>query len=734
MRLLVLAAIFFSLFYRAYPLETGRELGTDAVELFRGGMYGEIVKLSRDTVTRDGRTKLLLALSYDRLGLPQQSIAELKELFLQRNLFRSYAAYLLGLRFEERGELQNALRWYRNAIDASGSPDSKFPLSADGRAIALASLHRSGNIGIRDPSCYEEVSKTLERASDDYPNALYHLGLLYLNRGEGDRAVETLVGAIRSGDDVKLERKVIETITGDFRLIEKADSKGLSKHEIVQICLDNDLFRNALFVTYLLPYGADVARLRALCFSRMGDYASAALLYNEYYEQFKDPDGLLQAAIAYNQMGDKGHARAFLEKYDCAEEPGGRNNADALLLQLRLERERVPTEEFVRSSGTFVNANRSYPGLDRVIQETFYFTLQKKLPDQALDYLKGAYESLKDPLFRAWGSYLLGLYLDKRYYFDALSLFPGSYYYHMAAKELMLESDLVEEADELYDLGKFDEALDLYIRLYSKGSGETHVRDRIERILARSPAVSRLHDLSKLQTGEMPSILFTLYKTGLFDELEGLVGEALTVEGEKEDFYYFYLLSLIAYEQGKPFTGVKNAEDMLRSTDPRYAVFLPPDILKLLYPNVYRDLIYDRTRAASSRFDDLFVLSIIREESRYNDRAQSLRGAMGLMQILPSTARWLRGGRFDRSDLYDPAYNIQTGVLYLKFLSERFGSDAAVLAAYNGGPGNVKKWLSSSEPSEERKFIEEIPFPETRNYVKKVLTAYAMYRLLYEGL
>jgi soluble lytic murein transglycosylase len=73
-------------------------------------------------------------------------------------------------------------------------------------------------------------------------------------------------------------------------------------------------------------------------------------------------------------------------------------------------------------------------------------------------------------------------------------------------------------------------------------------------------------------------------------------------------------------------------------------------------------------------------------------------------------------------------------VLYLKFLSERFGSDAAVLAAYNGGPGNVKKWLSSSEQSDDRKFIEEIPFPETRNYVKKVLTAYEMYRSLYEGL
>jgi soluble lytic murein transglycosylase len=734
MRSSVLTVIFFSIFSCAYPFANGRKLQTDAVDLFRAGMYGEIIRLSRDNEVEDGPTKLLLALSYDKLGLPQQSNGELKELFLQRNFLRPYAAYLLGLRFEELGDAQNAVRWYKNAFNASGSPDSKFPLSADGRAVALASLHRLGNIGIRDGSCYDTVMKTLTKASADYPIALYHLGLLFLNRGDKERAVETLVGVLQSGSDEKVEKKIIETLTGDFRLIEKADSKGLSKHEIVQICIKTGLFRNALFVTYLLPYGADVARLRALCFSRMGDYASSALLYNEYYMQFKDPDGLLQAAIAYNQMGDKEHARAFLTKYVRESEPGGRSNADALFLQLKLERERVPPETFVRSSESFVNGNRSYPGLDRVIQETFYFTLQNKLSDQALEYLKGAYDSIKDPLFRAWGSYLLGLYLDNRYYLDALSLFPGSYYYHMAARELVLEADLVKEADELYDLGNFDDALELYIRLYSKGSDETRVRDRIGRILGRSPAVSRLYDLGRLQTGEISSVLFTLLKMGLSEELEDLVEEALAVEGEKEDFYYFYLLSRVAYEQGKPFSGVRNAEDMLRSTDPRYAVFLPPEILKLLYPNVFRELIYDRTRAAASKFDDLFILSIIREESRYNDRAQSLRGAMGLMQILPSTARWIRGGRFERADLFDPGYNIQTGVLYLKFLSERFGSDAAVLAAYNGGPANAKKWLSSSEHSDERKFIEEIPFQETRNYVKKVLTSYAMYRSLYEDL
>jgi len=93
-----------------------------------------------------------------------------------------------------------------------------------------------------------------------------------------------------------------------------------------------------------------------------------------------------------------------------------------------------------------------------------------------------------------------------------------------------------------------------------------------------------------------------------------------------------------------------------------------------------------------------------------------------------------RGVRLDRADLLDPGINIRTGVLYLNFLSRRFGSDAEVLAAYNGGPGNVKKWLAVSDHGDERKFTEEIPFPETRNYVKRVLTSYAMYRSIYGAL
>jgi soluble lytic murein transglycosylase len=168
-------------------------------------------------------------------------------------------------------------------------------------------------------------------------------------------------------------------------------------------------------------------------------------------------------------------------------------------------------------------------------------------------------------------------------------------------------------------------------------------------------------------------------------------------------------------------------------TGKKYLLFFPADILKLLYPYHYKAVIrHYLDEISSDNFNTCFILSIIREESRFNTRAVSPVGALGLMQLMPDTAEWLNKDRITKEAIFDPALNIKLGVLYLKFLEERFDFNAAVLSAYNGGPSNVKKWLSYREEENIQQYIEEIPFNETRNYVKKVLTGYAIYKMLYE--
>lgn len=120
----------------------------------------------------------------------------------------------------------------------------------------------------------------------------------------------------------------------------------------------------------------------------------------------------------------------------------------------------------------------------------------------------------------------------------------------------------------------------------------------------------------------------------------------------------------------------------------------------------YGDLIY--RKAEKYDVDPALVAAVIEQESRFKSRARSHVGARGLMQLMPRTGRWM-GAR----DLYDPEQNVDAGVKYLKYLEKRFdGNRKLVIAAYNGGEGNVQRYRGVP------------PFRETRNYVKKVTQNY----------
>ena len=129
------------------------------------------------------------------------------------------------------------------------------------------------------------------------------------------------------------------------------------------------------------------------------------------------------------------------------------------------------------------------------------------------------------------------------------------------------------------------------------------------------------------------------------------------------------------------------------------------------------------------------IFSVIKVESDFDPNACSSAGALGLMQILPSTFEWLTGEEhldenLSSFSLTDPEVNIRYGTYYLRYLYFKFGNWDTVLAAYNGGEGNVAKWLENPEYSDKNGNLTYIPFEETRNYVKKVNDAIATYEKL----
>lgn len=153
-----------------------------------------------------------------------------------------------------------------------------------------------------------------------------------------------------------------------------------------------------------------------------------------------------------------------------------------------------------------------------------------------------------------------------------------------------------------------------------------------------------------------------------------------------------------------------------------------------VYPFPYQEII--KQEAARNNLDPNLIAAIIKTESNFSTGAESRVGARGIMQIMPETGSWaaekmdLDG--FHPDDLYDAETNIRIGCWYVKNLNQEFnGNKILVVAAYNGGRGNVKSWLQNKSWTGEHTDVDQIPFPETRSYVKKVLKNYDWYRYLY---
>ena len=159
---------------------------------------------------------------------------------------------------------------------------------------------------------------------------------------------------------------------------------------------------------------------------------------------------------------------------------------------------------------------------------------------------------------------------------------------------------------------------------------------------------------------------------------------------------------------------------------------LPDEAWRLLFPRPYRDIV--STHAAKTSLDANLLLGIMRQESAFNEKAQSKANARGLMQILPSTGRRLarqaKIPRYSTRSLFQAETNITLGTRFFASLLEQFGKTELALAAYNAGPGRVKRWLQEYGGEDMAEFVEQIPFSETRGYVKQVLSNKAHYDLL----
>jgi soluble lytic murein transglycosylase len=152
-----------------------------------------------------------------------------------------------------------------------------------------------------------------------------------------------------------------------------------------------------------------------------------------------------------------------------------------------------------------------------------------------------------------------------------------------------------------------------------------------------------------------------------------------------------------------------------------------------LYPFPYRESIEQWSQ--QRQLNPMLVTALIRQESRFEPKIRSVVGATGLMQVMPETAEWVAGqSDLKQYNLEDPQDNINLGTWYLDFTHREYANNSLfAVASYNAGPGNVADWIDRFDTTDPDRFVENIPFDETKGYVEAVFENYWNYLRLYNS-
>jgi len=344
-----------------------------------------------------------------------------------------------------------------------------------------------------------------------------------------------------------------------------------------------------------------------------------------------------------------------------------------------------------------------------------------------------------------WRAYKHGRWADTIRVFErAAADFPRSdyrppwLYWSGRAHELLKEMSL---ADERYSLVRVDYLNSYYGRLAVKRLGGRTPPPRVVVDEQTSPgADDQTPPIVLWPPNE--SIVRALLGLELFTQALDELRYAQKVWGDSPAIQA--TIAWISRQQGqsesgtRQFTLFRGAITTMRRAYPQFMAAggedLPRDVLTVIFPIAYWDLI--QKHAAQRNLDPYLVAALIAQESTFVRDIRSSSHAVGLMQLLPSTARQLARAlklKYSPRLLTNPEANIKMGTAYLADRINQFGELHLALASYNAGPHRVVKWIAERPDVDREEFIDDIPFSETQNYVKRILGTAEDYRRLYGG-
>jgi len=413
-------------------------------------------------------------------------------------------------------------------------------------------------------------------------------------------------------------------------------------------------------------------------------------------------------------------------------------SSDLRLLRQRFPKDHALVEGALAYATAMITAGRPADGL-RELDAVPRRPLQRYDPPE-IEYWRGRAREASDP--RAAGYHYLAVLraeAPSHFPFFARKRLVGPAVAAAVRKEQAARAAQVEA---LLASGDFDAARGFQtdVTLLAPPAEEAREAERLAEIYRRLP---RYAEVLALRAPEFPRLPLPSPAPSEPDRLDNLL--ALGLFDDAVD------LIRVRYPLQPAATAVARAEALSRAGATRAAIqsievagkAFPPDFLPQLLPRVVKELLYPRyfheeivKESAAHGADPRLVLSIIREESRFEPKARSAASARGLLQLIITTARAVGRalGLVDVSseDLYDPKVAIRLGARYVADLQREFAGDPyKTAAAYNAGPNQAKLWARLAPDPGDDFFLSSVNFDETKDYVRKVMNSYERYGEIY---
>ncbi len=693
-------------------------------ELQRNGQYEEAIAVYQQVITHSPESErplaqLSLARTYLDDGRDLEARRELESLLSQAvsDSERHLGRFLLAEALESLGQKEEALNLYQQFAE-EGSPAAPYAHLASARL--LASLGRS-----QEAAAEAELALGAGLPPTVAAGALLDIARAFENAGSLDDAIvwyERLFSESQSSADQALARWRVGALS---RL--RGDANWAENH--LAVIQDYPAAPAALdALAELQEAGVKVdGYLEGLVYYRHHKDKEAQDAFESYLQD--EPPGPHDAEAAYYLAAvheERGDEDAALDSYDDSlrRDPSGPLADDAAWWRARL------LEDLARYDSA-VSAYRDFPGRypnstwapEALFRSGLLLYKQKKYDDavSAFDEARSLTTAPDDvDRARLWlgkAEKAAGHAGEASTILKELADAEPPDYYSLRAAALLgqpLPSGNLGTVDLTKAPGIDWAALDAWAGAWLPSSSSASPQAFLS-----DPRWARAGELLDLQ---------------LLDEASAEYDSLLEAYGTTSAA--LYALTKATYPLGITHVSARAASRLLAALSQPAVDAAPADLLRLAYPVDYAPLL--QSAAGQTHTSPLLLAALIRQESFFDPRAGSSAGALGLTQVIPSTAQEIAAdldlaGNFSTDDLMRPSVSILFGAHYLSKQLEAFdGRVAPALAAYNGGPGNASRWLKAAADDEDL-FVEEISFDQTRTYVERVTENLAAYRALYGG-